>query len=189
MSIEESVKIVDKASGLRQQQAMRRLQRREAELSSVSIATSAALASRKARLKELELASRRIEADLISSNLSRSQTPSITARGRGDLITTQEPLSHAGIQRPPSSLQEAAAAHTTPGEEAALPLEKLDQKPWLVPKIDPEAMRDPYLRRYGLHRNDTHLMSHVVRSQLSRTNFAQRDDVNFDFQGYLKYSS
>ena len=196
MSLEESGKIVDKAAGLRQQQALRRMKRREAVLSAEAISSSAKLAQRKAHLVALEAATRSIEADLLRSNLSRSQTPSIASCGRGDLITFQAPSSTATPPITPGVNNERKAATnatqvagTTTMVDNGLPLEKLDQKPWLFPKCNVDAMRDPYLRRYGLHRNDTHLMSHIVRSQVSRIDFSQNDDVNFDFQGFLKYAS
>jgi hypothetical protein len=164
---------------------------------------------RRRRIDELAAASERVAADLNRSNLSRAQTPSVIANARGDLLTSAEappPLTMAtrGMTASPADRPARAGSATMivcesavqnippPGAAAAaaaraLPLEALDQKPWLFPNCDVEAMRDPYLRRYGLHRNNTHLMSHVLRSQMSRRNFSQRDDVNFDYQGYNKF--
>jgi hypothetical protein len=195
----EDVKLtVDRAAGLRQQQALRRMQRREHELSTASIGASASIALRKAKVQALAAASERLAADLHRSTVSRAQTPSVTAFSRGDLLTTVDAAPRAAASLPgtpqaqgsqPAGLRQGGSPFPLTTEVVdAVPLEALDQKPWLFPKCDAQALRDPYLRRYGLHRNDTHLMSHIVRSQVSRINFTHQDDVNFDFQGFSKYS-
>jgi hypothetical protein len=64
-----------------------------------------------------------------------------------------------------------------------LSTEAISQKPWEVSRVDVVKMRDPYLRKYGLHKNDTLLQSHVIKRIFRTANYADRQpSVDFNFQ-------
>jgi hypothetical protein len=62
----------------------------------------------------------------------------------------------------------------------AVSIEQLAKRPWEVPRVDRELMRDPYLRKYGLHKNSVALQSHVMRRILEKRTFHD-DGTKVDF--------
>ena len=73
----------------------------------------------------------------------------------------------------PSTVNDAA-------DVGDVPLELLVKHPWEVPRVDKQAMRDPYLRAQGLHKNNTMLGSHVMKRILNARTF-HADDTKVDF--------
>eukprot|EP00672_Neobodo_designis_P021673 CAMPEP_0174827390 /NCGR_PEP_ID=MMETSP1114-20130205/687_1 /TAXON_ID=312471 /ORGANISM="Neobodo designis, Strain CCAP 1951/1" /LENGTH=160 /DNA_ID=CAMNT_0016061031 /DNA_START=115 /DNA_END=597 /DNA_ORIENTATION=+ len=71
-------------------------------------------------------------------------------------------------------------------EPTEVPLEALATRPWEVPRVNKDAMRDPYLRAQGLHKNNTILGSHTMKKILNARTF-HADDAKVDFN--FKYTA
>lgn len=92
--------------------------------------------------------------------------------------TVVQGLTEAAVRKPVETGGNTAAA------DDSLPVEKLAQHPWEVPRVDKEKMRDPYLRAQGLHRNDTYLASHSMKRTFQVKDFHEQSAVNFNIRYY-----
>ena len=85
----------------------------------------------------------------------------------------------------------ALSALAAPGRDDAaaeedIPLDRLVDHPWELPRVDVVKQRDPYLRAHGLHKNDVFLMSHMMKRMMAAKDFANRPSVDFNFRGYIE---
>lgn len=97
-------------------------------------------------------------------------------------------------QLPPSSSAAASSVNESHGnninaeeeeEEEVPPLEVLADEGWARPRVDPDKIRDPYLRQQGLHINDSGVYSHISKrlvSSRSLTKAIVDKSVDFNFQ-------
>jgi hypothetical protein len=70
-------------------------------------------------------------------------------------------------------------------EDEVPPLEVLAEEGWAKPRVDPDKIRDPYLRQQGLHINDPGVYSHISKrlvSSRSLTKAIVDKSVDFNFQ-------
>ena len=70
-------------------------------------------------------------------------------------------------------------------EEDVPPLEVLADEGWAKSRVDPEKIRDPYLRQQGLHINDAGVYSHISKRLVSSralTRAIVDKSVDFNFQ-------
>jgi hypothetical protein len=51
-----------------------------------------------------------------------------------------------------------------------------------MPKVDPNKVKDQYLRKYGLHRNNLILYSDVAKNMVDHNDFHGKPSVDFDFK-------
>lgn len=65
------------------------------------------------------------------------------------------------------------------------PLEVLADEGWAKPRVDPDKIRDPYLRQQGLHINDPGVYSHISKRMVSSRSLTKAivdKSVDFNFQ-------
>jgi hypothetical protein len=65
------------------------------------------------------------------------------------------------------------------------PLEELAGENWNRPRVDPDKIRDPYLRQQGLHINDPGVYSHISKQLVSSRSLTKAvcdKTVDFNFQ-------
>ena len=103
---------------------------------------------------------------------------------RPQLPALRTPTVLKGLKEADLRLQGGAAASGTDGaEHAARSVSELATRPWEVPRVDREAMKDPYLRAQGLHRNNTILGSHTMKRLFAERNFhGDLNKVDFNFK-------
>lgn len=69
-------------------------------------------------------------------------------------------------------------------ERHARPLKAIQSKPWTQKACDATLIKDPYLRKQGLHRNNAPLLSPNMLTKLRTQKFAEPPTVDFNFMGY-----
>lgn len=92
-------------------------------------------------------------------------------------------------QLPPSTtastVNDSGATADGGEDDDVPPLEVLADEGWAKPRVDPDKIRDPYLRQQGLHINDPGVYSHISKrlvSSRSLTKAIVDKSVDFNFQ-------
>jgi hypothetical protein len=80
--------------------------------------------------------------------------------------------------------QEASAADRPQAEDSCPSIAQLAKRPWEVPRVDKELMKDPYMRAQGLHKNNSVLQSHVTKRMFEHKNFHDDGKVDFNTAWY-----
>ena len=96
---------------------------------------------------------------------------------------------------PDTDSDEEVSHPNTKLEGGAPPVAVVNELPWKAPLSHSVLIRDPYLRRHGLHRHDTYLYSHKMREGLRGgggsgggvlRGVVERDGCDFNYRGNIR---
>jgi hypothetical protein len=120
-------------------------------------------------------------------DLARGGIEAVLRRGVASPAAAAAAAAGGTASVPPTSARRGGTGADAPsyGDDDVPSLEQLADEGWARPRIDPDALRDPYLRKEGLHVCDAGVYSHIAKrlvSSRSLTRAIVDKSVDFNFQ-------
>ena len=128
-----------------------------------------------------------------TSRLQMERIPAYRLVRRDDIML--EPVNDKAVSLGSTKNSQHTLHRTTltgePVDDNRVPsIEELNEQPWTTRPTNPELIRDPYMRKYKLHRYNTHLQSDLMKKQVvaatTGARLVNRDGCDFNYQLFIK---